>query len=93
MSGYDGGQWWGAPTDLGGDVLAGELSAVSAAPHEIDVFYTNSYGELMQSQWRGGPWWSGGYHRAVYPGGGSGALSASEVYVRGPNGNLSVVHP
>jgi hypothetical protein len=79
MSGWNGGPWWSAPTDLGGELISGDLSVTSPVAHEIDVFYTNSSGELVQSQWTGGPWWRAPYHRAIHPGGAPGALNGTEV--------------
>jgi hypothetical protein len=93
MSGWSGGPWWSAPIDLGGEQVSGDLAAVSSVAHEIDVFYAISSGELVHSQWRGGPWWSAPYRRSVRVLGGMGAAGGTEVYVRGANGHLSVVHP
>ena len=35
---WDGGQWWSAPTDLGGVELSPEPAALTGGPYGIDVF-------------------------------------------------------
>ena len=89
---FDGGPWWGPPTDLGGISLKGELSATSPVPHELDVFYTAISVELYESQWVGGPWWSAPFPRAVRSMGGGTSANGREVYVQAFNGHLSVAH-
>jgi len=58
---WDGGQWWSAPTDLGGVELSSEPAAIAGGPHGIDVFHRGPNNHLWTSWWPnqpGGQFWS-----------------------------------